>query len=171
VSRSSFKDEREAFTSALSQALASIMTNVAATDIYEVTIQDDKMDGTVLSYDVRLWSDTTTFDSLSGEIRTATENGDLENAIQTQAAATPGAEALTEIQLLDTESDITTRNRLHPNHASVKLTGTQITMVVISVVMFCVFLTLLVAFGLLNKEYLPTLPPSPLPSPRKYREP
>jgi hypothetical protein len=147
------------------------MTNVAATDIYEVTIQDDKMDGTVLSYDVRLWSDTTTFDSLSGEIRTATENGDLENAIQTQAAATPGAEALTEIQLLDTESDITTRNRLHPNHASVKLTGTQITMVVISVVMFCVFLTLLVAFGLLNKEYLPTLPPSPLPSPRKYREP
>jgi hypothetical protein len=157
VSADEFAANKEAFTTILQEGIAASMTGVTSDEIFEVQIStvttDDDSSGegrrlttstmTVLSYDVRLWSNTRYAQYYINQLATASNNG----ALQSNIVAAAGTTSLANIVVSSFEG----HDRLYKRGSSVLLTGTQIAGLVIGIVLFLVLFAFVVSFIVANK--------------------
>jgi hypothetical protein len=176
VTSDEFAANKEEFTTILQQGIAASMTGVSSDEIYEVLIStivsddDSSEEGrrlssmTVLSYDVRLWSSTSTTEDFITELTTASNNGDLQNNI----VAAAGTTTLTNLVI----SSFSANDRLFKRGSSEKLTGTQIAGLVIGIVLFLVLFAFVVSFIVANKIHTAAATTAAAYSPAKpHQEP
>lgn len=199
VNSSSFSDQREAFKTAISQAIQSILQesyNVTAEDVHRISIHEQKLkwlaapendvvddaEGDDGGFGRRrlqsTWATVLTYDvttwAYQGEyedLAAALETASTNGDLQNaiQFQATNTADAEALVNIELTDQ-IKIYNRMHPNNESTRLTGARITMLILGVFTFLTLLGVIIAFAKQNK--IPLSPPaSPFGSTRPYREP
>eukprot|EP00428_Durinskia_dybowskii_P076433 CAMPEP_0170403506 /NCGR_PEP_ID=MMETSP0117_2-20130122/26132_1 /TAXON_ID=400756 /ORGANISM="Durinskia baltica, Strain CSIRO CS-38" /LENGTH=212 /DNA_ID=CAMNT_0010660455 /DNA_START=63 /DNA_END=701 /DNA_ORIENTATION=- len=152
VTADDFKNNESAFMSAVADGIESAVPDISSDDVYDVSIymseaMDDNVASSVfLSYDIRMSSNDFNSTQIMNMLKVVSNNGDLESDIHSSTSNS----AVLSMSL--NSNEFTTYDRMTPRDSSVKLTGAQIAMLVIGIVMFLVFMGFCVGFITANKS-------------------